>query len=170
MLKNADGSLSELHTKTKSSGLDLTDPALVQAWRDVRDDAQDTDWCLFGYSSKSKIQLAGKGGGFDGLQAALNDDKIFYGGIRLHTSKGVRFLFLAIIGDNVNGMAKGRAGMHKQAVYNCFEGVIGSVTANGTSELTADAICQEVKSLTGNCNTYFHRCVVRLMLLTFVRG
>ena len=38
MQKNADGSISELHTRTNESGIDLhTDSRLQTAWNEIRD-------------------------------------------------------------------------------------------------------------------------------------
>ena len=51
MQKNADGSLSELHTRTNASGIDLvSDPRIGQAWDDIRDSDKDTRWSLAVYA------------------------------------------------------------------------------------------------------------------------
>ena len=69
MLKNDDGSLSELHTKVKKSGVDVSDPKLLNAWnnlqssRTVREDGP--------YRGSSDLSdrsdgSSGGGGGGDG--------------------------------------------------------------------------------------------------------
>ena len=44
MQVDAEGKLSELHTKKKKSGLDTSSPDLQATWTDVLDDASNTDW------------------------------------------------------------------------------------------------------------------------------
>ena len=44
MQVDAEGKLSELHTKKKKSGLDTSAPELQATWTDVLDDASSTDW------------------------------------------------------------------------------------------------------------------------------
>ena len=44
MQVDAEGKLSELHTKKKKSGLDTSAPELQATWADVLDDASSTDW------------------------------------------------------------------------------------------------------------------------------
>lgn len=50
---------------------------------------------------------------------------------------------LFFVGENVNGMKKGKASMHKPAILNCFE-VHGSVAINGTAEATVDNIISQI--------------------------
>ena len=48
MQKNADGSISELHTRTNESGIDLhTDSRLQTAWNEIRDSKKLKRWSLY---------------------------------------------------------------------------------------------------------------------------
>jgi len=60
----------------------------------------------------------------------LNDDTIAFGGFRL-SGKYVRF---QQIGENVNGMKKGNASLHKNAIFNLLEGPASEVTGNSKEE------------------------------------
>ena len=57
------------------------------------------------------------------------------------------FIQVFFVGENVNGMKKGKASMHKPAVLNCFE-VHGSVSFNGTEEATVENVFSQVSQQT----------------------
>jgi len=45
------GEAKALHTTKRSSGIDVSDPELAQAWANVRQDSEpQTDWCAFTYA------------------------------------------------------------------------------------------------------------------------
>ena len=54
---------------------------------------------------------------------------------------------VAFIGEDVGGMAKGRAGMHSTAACNLFEPIVGTISATDIAELTAEAVAEQVKKL-----------------------
>ena len=64
MLKNDDGSLSELHTKVKKSGVDVSDPKLLNAWNNL----QSSRTVL---SDRSDGSSGGGGGGDGDVQITL---------------------------------------------------------------------------------------------------
>jgi hypothetical protein len=117
---NEDGTLSELHTRSTSSGVDLSDTALQSVWDDVKDDSSDTNWCWFTYDNGHKTRIAphsSGAGGFVELCSRKADDQIMYGGLRVSLSDTMtKFVFIYFAGEGVGAMAKGRAGMHKQGV------------------------------------------------------
>lgn len=51
------------------------------------------------------------------------------------------------MGDTVNGMKKGKASLHKAAVFNCFE-VHGGISANGVEEANIETIAKQIAQLT----------------------
>ena len=154
MQVDADGKLSELHTRKTGSGVDVSDPALRAAWADVRDDASEADWCWFGYAegSKTAIELVGVGaGGIAAMAAASSDSSARFGGLRVHgtgAKKSTRFLTVTHVGPGVGAMAKGRAGMHKQGVLNVIEGCVGDIEV-GDAPLTAAEVCTQAAAILG---------------------
>ena len=143
MLKNADGSLSELHTKKKSSGVNVGDPCLREAWEAVRDDRSSTDWLWLSYEDGSKDRIAVHASGDGGLGAmveSMSEENVLFGGLRLD---GGRFVTLTRIGENVGGMARGRAGMHRPGVLGTFEGAHAHVDLQDC-EASAAAIAARI--------------------------
>lgn len=81
--------------------IDVTDPALLSAYEDIRSDKTETNWAVFGYdSSGKKIQLEATGsGGIAELVKNLKDDAVQYGYIAIVNSDSgsvrKQFVFLS---------------------------------------------------------------------------
>mmetsp|Transcript_39234 Transcript_39234/g.124712 ORF Transcript_39234/g.124712 Transcript_39234/m.124712 type:complete len:144 (+) Transcript_39234:86-517(+) len=119
-----------------SSGLDVQDPAITEAWARVRADGEPETWLLLEYEGKSKLKLRAVGaGGAEELLANVGDDQVTFGGLR---TKAGKFLCLMCMGEEVGGMARGRAAAHKNAAFNALEGTIGEVCGNGKEEFSAN--------------------------------
>ena len=75
-----------VHKSTlQSRGLKLDDEeAIKAALKAVRNDSDETDWCLVHYANDSTLSLVGQGtGGPDELAANLTDEEAFYGLFRV---------------------------------------------------------------------------------------
>eukprot|EP00523_Entomoneis_sp_CCMP467_P002253 CAMPEP_0168747898 /NCGR_PEP_ID=MMETSP0724-20121128/15895_1 /TAXON_ID=265536 /ORGANISM="Amphiprora sp., Strain CCMP467" /LENGTH=134 /DNA_ID=CAMNT_0008795705 /DNA_START=35 /DNA_END=439 /DNA_ORIENTATION=- len=110
----------------RSSGVNVL-PQVAETWGQVRDDNNAVDWLIAGYVAGSKTDitvLSSGSGGASACAAALPDDEPCFGGLR--TSNG-RFVGFYYASDNVGGMKKGRAAMHKNGVLNVLEGRDGEV-------------------------------------------
>ena len=99
---------------------DVSDPALAEAYQEVRNDSNPTDWCVFGYEG-NKIVLVGKGsGGFDEFAAQLTDNGCFYGFVRFTTgdeeSKRAKFAFISWAGSGAPALKKAKMSVHKADV------------------------------------------------------
>mmetsp|Transcript_41312 Transcript_41312/g.95130 ORF Transcript_41312/g.95130 Transcript_41312/m.95130 type:complete len:147 (-) Transcript_41312:101-541(-) len=115
-----------------SSGLDVSDAAIAEAWQKVRDDSAPEKWMLLSYDGKSKLKLHGTGtGGADELLDKMTDDEVYFGGLR---TSGAKFLCLQCVGEGVGAMAKGRAAAHKNAAFNSLEGTVEEVCGTGKEE------------------------------------
>eukprot|EP00928_Gymnodinium_smaydae_P067890 TRINITY_DN50900_c0_g1_i1.p1 TRINITY_DN50900_c0_g1~~TRINITY_DN50900_c0_g1_i1.p1 ORF type:complete len:171 (-),score=48.58 TRINITY_DN50900_c0_g1_i1:80-550(-) len=115
-----------------SSGLDVSDPSVAEAWAKVRADGDDTTWMLLEYEGKNKLKVRSTGtGGADSLASSLAEDEVLFGGLR---TKAGKFLFLMCSGEDVGGMARGRAAAHKNAACNSLEGTVGEVCGGSTAE------------------------------------
>ena len=44
------GEAKALHTTKRSSGIDVSDPELAQAWTSVQQDSDPQNWCAFTYA------------------------------------------------------------------------------------------------------------------------
>mmetsp|Transcript_1625 Transcript_1625/g.4495 ORF Transcript_1625/g.4495 Transcript_1625/m.4495 type:complete len:138 (-) Transcript_1625:78-491(-) len=116
-----------------SSGLDLSDPEIAAGWARVRDDADaDAEFLLLTYASKNKLAVAAVGT-LDGMSAVMVADNVYFGGLKHSDGK---FYAIYCVGDNVGGMAKARAGMHKNSVVNALDGTVGEVTGMGMEEFS----------------------------------
>ncbi|CAM9321539.1 unnamed protein product [Sphacelaria rigidula] len=92
------GEAKALHTTKRSSGVDVSDPALAEAWAKVqRDSDPQTDWCAFHHAeastgSNNVMALLGCGsGGLAELCSALDESKVTYCALRLGTASAPRF-------------------------------------------------------------------------------
>mmetsp|Transcript_136614 Transcript_136614/g.291811 ORF Transcript_136614/g.291811 Transcript_136614/m.291811 type:complete len:145 (-) Transcript_136614:43-477(-) len=115
-----------------SSGLDVSDPAIAEAWGKVRSDADPLTWLLLEYEGKAKLKVRASGSG-DAAELLANvvDDQVTFGALR---TKAGKFLCLMCMGEDTGGMAKGRAAAHKNAAFNALEGTIGEVCGNNKEE------------------------------------
>lgn len=106
-----DPTKKELYTAKRTSGVDVSSPAIAAAWGRVRSDESETNWCLLGYSAANCIDVVGSGaGGFEELLAHLCDDKALFGGLRAINGEGkVKFYFIFFVGKNLGGMARGNS-------------------------------------------------------------
>eukprot|EP00933_Yihiella_yeosuensis_P081601 TRINITY_DN95253_c0_g1_i1.p1 TRINITY_DN95253_c0_g1~~TRINITY_DN95253_c0_g1_i1.p1 ORF type:complete len:142 (-),score=35.20 TRINITY_DN95253_c0_g1_i1:503-928(-) len=115
-----------------SSGLDVADAGIAEAWEKVRSDADPLTWLLLSYEGKTKLKVFSSGsGGSQELLESIVEDQVFFGGLR---TKAGKFLCIMFMGEDVGGMAKGRAAAHKNAAFNALEGTIGEVCGNGKDE------------------------------------
>eukprot|EP00927_Polykrikos_kofoidii_P029596 TRINITY_DN2557_c0_g1_i2.p2 TRINITY_DN2557_c0_g1~~TRINITY_DN2557_c0_g1_i2.p2 ORF type:complete len:162 (-),score=36.69 TRINITY_DN2557_c0_g1_i2:64-486(-) len=119
-----------------SSGLDVSDPSLAEAYAKVRDDADESTWMVIEYESKSKLRTKAIGaGGPSELLEQITDDAVVFGILR--TKEG-KFLCLMCSGENAGGMVKGRAAAHKNAAFNTFEGTVGEVCGISKADFEAN--------------------------------
>lgn len=109
--------------------------------------------CLATYKegSKTEIVLVEQGeGGFADLVAKLPDDGIRYGVCNYTSGGRRRTFFLSWIGEGVAGMARARAGMHRQGVLNAFEGIVGDVHATDRDEVSEDNVKAALAAAVGS--------------------
>uniref|UniRef100_A0A7S4BJE2 ADF-H domain-containing protein n=1 Tax=Chrysotila carterae TaxID=13221 RepID=A0A7S4BJE2_CHRCT len=133
---------------------DVSAPELKEAIADVRSDATDTAWCLFGYEGKSKIVFERKGsGGVDEMVAALDDAKVSYCLLRVvsgdQESKRVKFVFIAYVGPNVGGLARGRVGGHKGGVHELVGQSHVDIQTDDKDDLTEAVIKDKLAKAAG---------------------
>mmetsp|Transcript_38759 Transcript_38759/g.60322 ORF Transcript_38759/g.60322 Transcript_38759/m.60322 type:complete len:139 (-) Transcript_38759:63-479(-) len=113
-----------------TSGLDVG--VCADAWSKVRSDEAGETWLVLGYEGKDKLKVQASGsGGSAELLEQIDDAEISFGGFR---AKDGKFYCLMCTGENVGGMAKGRAAAHKNAAFNALDGTVGEVCGQSKEE------------------------------------
>ena len=153
MLSGASAALYEQKT---TSGLNLDDGPLSDAWARLRDDTS-FGWLVCGYpsteggSDTGRVVLLESGAGnFADLVACLDENRVAYGAFAVRARSGdvkVRKLVsFAWVGPGVTGLARARVSMHRSAVDGYFGGTVASLSFLSKDELLN---WSEVKSAIG---------------------
>merc|ERR1712125_207308 len=105
----------------KKTMADISDPAIVEAYDDVRNDDTETDWCAIGYTDGDSLSLLGSGtGGVNGAREHFADDAVVYAYLRLTTgdeeSKRAKFVLFTWVGPDVKVLRKAKVSVHKADV------------------------------------------------------
>ena len=122
------------------------DPAISQAYDDVRSDSTETNWLKIGYESAAKLVLVGTGtGGLEEFVSQFGDDtECAFGYARVVTgdeeSKRVKFVLFAWTGDNAGIMKKAKMSVHKANVKEVLREFSLETLASDASDLDAAKI------------------------------
>lgn len=127
---------------------------------DVRADSSPTNWAILTYNAPSKsktLKVHGSGsGGFDEFLAALQDDLVCYGLIRLtevvDQSTTIKFVFVNWVGDNINRMQRAMLATHKGFVTKFFSPFHVDHECNRKDEISEDIIMAKIKKAAGTAN------------------
>lgn len=134
--------------------VDCNDPALKAAVDDCRDNNTDTNWACFGYESKTKIGLIGKGNnGLDGLREHFTESDARFGFLRYMSgdqeSKRVKFVYITWAGPSISGMVRARLTVHKPSIVGMIGQFHVEVFAEDLSECTPEVIKDKVVKSSG---------------------
>jgi len=103
----------ELYITKRKSGVDLG-PNISELWNAVRSDTDPTNYLLLKYMSGNDIIPCGCGeGGLDEMVSQLEDDDVYFGGIRCEVKGMMKFFSFSFVGKNVGGMKRGKSSLHK---------------------------------------------------------
>ena len=152
------GGAKALHTRNLSSGVDLTDPELAEAWRRVKNGTtMDNDnYCLFTYSEPKKIRVLASGSdGLRGLSSHVNPTAMLFGAIRVVADGRIRFLSVFFSGEDIGRMQKGQASMHKNAINNTLDGICGEISGLATEEFDEASIRAKIVAACNSSNVTF---------------
>ncbi|KAH3757440.1 actin binding protein [Pelomyxa schiedti] len=121
---------------------DVSDPALVEAYKDVRSDATPTNWVLCGYPgpNSNKIVVVRKSEGpYEELLAELKEDQCLYAFARFITgdaeSKRAKFVFISWVGERVSPIKRAKVSVHKPALQGVFANFALAVHGTTTDDL-----------------------------------
>lgn len=146
-----DPTKKELYTAKRSSGLDTSsDGEVAPAVEQLRSDADPINWVALTVQNNI-VRLTGKGGGgLAELCSTINDDDIFFAAFRCQVGGQVKFYHLFFVGQNVGGMKKGKASLHKSGVFQLIDAHGEISCVNGMDELSVDFLRAEVQKLSGS--------------------
>jgi hypothetical protein len=135
----------ELYTAKRSSGVDVSDPAISQAWSDLRTEGSPVSWMLMYLSAPQVVSVKSLGGGGPAeMISNMSDDEICFGAIRALVGGQMRYYYVYFTGDNVNGMKKGKASMYESGIFQALDGGHGKLQFAGMSETTEETIVQKI--------------------------
>ena len=126
---------------------DCSDPAIREAYEEVRKDDIDTNWLLITYAEGSdKVwTLVGKGnGGLDELKEHLNENFRGFGYLRCTTGDELsvrsKFVFITYCGEKVRLIHRTKLTVHKADILRVIQQVSISVDASTPDELNMEDI------------------------------
>jgi hypothetical protein len=136
---------------------DITDPAINEAYLEVRDDKIDTDWLLLDYESEKsdKLKLSQVGtGGLTELREALDDSKASYAYVRItyandKESTRQKFILVVWIGPNCKVMRRAKISVHTADVKNVLRVYSIEVAAHEKDDLNEDPIVTRLRKAGG---------------------
>ena len=135
--------LSEKQAKL-SSGVDLSDENLAVAYEKFK--ADDSVVYVLTTFSNNKVSYVSSDSSVDDMIRALDEDNIFFGVLKASVSSQSKVFSFSVVGENVNGMKKGKASMAKSGILNFYD-AHGELTSfgDGATEVTRDALLQRIR-------------------------
>ncbi|KAJ7037904.1 ADF-like domain-containing protein [Mycena alexandri] len=136
---------------------DVTDPAINDAYLDVRSDKSETNWLLLDYESdrSDKLQLTNTGtGGLSELRDVLDDSKASYAYVRVAYSNDKestreKFILVVWIGPQCKVMRKAKISVHSADVKGALRVFSIEVAAREKDDLLEDPIVVRLRKAGG---------------------
>jgi len=111
--------------------LDITDPSLAAAWKDMSEQKSANNWLLTSCTKEGVVSLAGSGqGGFDELVKTFDQKNVMFGVLKV-LGKDVRksvesirpkFIFFTFIGEEVPVLQRARVSVQRPDIEKLFNG------------------------------------------------
>ncbi|KAI4522460.1 hypothetical protein EV122DRAFT_265208 [Schizophyllum commune] len=136
---------------------DVSDPAIIEAYNDVRSDKTDTKWLLLDYESdrSDKLQVSKTGtGGLTELQENLDNSKASYAYVRVtyandKESKREKFILVVWIGPECKVMRKAKISVHAADVKQVLRVYSLDVPAREKDDLNEEPIVKKLRKAGG---------------------
>eukprot|EP01112_Ceratiomyxa_fruticulosa_P002788 TRINITY_DN1300_c0_g1_i1.p1 TRINITY_DN1300_c0_g1~~TRINITY_DN1300_c0_g1_i1.p1 ORF type:complete len:145 (-),score=28.47 TRINITY_DN1300_c0_g1_i1:251-685(-) len=133
--------------------VDVSDPAISEAVRDVLSDATDTNWLVLGYEGNTiKVQSSGSGG-LSEMVAVFRDDQSQYGYLRVNTgdaeSKRTKFALISWCGEQVGALKRAKMSVHKASIKTVITNYAVEIHGTTVDDLSEDAIMSKIKKAQG---------------------
>ncbi|KAI8365595.1 hypothetical protein BD560DRAFT_354540 [Blakeslea trispora] len=137
--------------------LNVSDPALVDAYEAVRDDKTETNWAFFDFADgkPDRLQVAGTGsGGLSEFVDNLKADVAGWGYVRMNMSNDeysqrVKFVLVPWCGDSVGIMRKAKLSIQIADVKNVLRNFHIEVPASHKQDLTENEIMTRLRRAGG---------------------
>jgi len=137
--------------------LDTSDPEIVKAYLDVRDDKTETNWLLVDYTSDTSNTLQLTKTGMNGLAELvehLDDTKGSYAYARVSfsndkESKREKFILVSWIGPKCKIMRKAKMTVHLAGVKNVLSAYSIEVATQERDDLKEDPIVKRLRKAGG---------------------
>ncbi|KJA23070.1 hypothetical protein HYPSUDRAFT_185405 [Hypholoma sublateritium FD-334 SS-4] len=136
---------------------DVNEPAINEAYLEVRNDKSETNWLLLDYESdrSDKLKLTQTGtGGLSELKEVLDDSKASYAYVRVSYSNDKestreKFILVVWIGPNCKVMRKAKISVHSADVKNVLRVYSIEVAAREKDDLSEDPIVVRLRKAGG---------------------
>jgi len=133
---------------------DVSDAGLADAYKEIRNDKNETNWVLAGYEGNAKIVLQGKGsGGVSELVGNFKDDQAQYAYVRVVSgdseSRRTKFVFVSWCGPSVGALKRAKMSVHKANIKTIFRDFAVELHGESSEDLTEDIIMAKVKKAGG---------------------
>jgi len=133
--------------------------ALIEAIKDVRADATETNWVLAGHveGNLDTVRLVGSGkGGVDDLVAHLDHSSVQYGLVRstqkIDLSSTVKFIYIYFVGNNVPALQRGKIGTAHGEIKKHFSPFHIDFEITDPSELDNTIVEKKLNENSGKVN------------------
>eukprot|EP01110_Echinostelium_bisporum_P013258 TRINITY_DN8702_c0_g1_i1.p1 TRINITY_DN8702_c0_g1~~TRINITY_DN8702_c0_g1_i1.p1 ORF type:complete len:145 (+),score=76.54 TRINITY_DN8702_c0_g1_i1:63-497(+) len=132
---------------------DVSNPELAASYAEVRSDANDTNWVVFGYEGNA-IVVIGKGSGdVEEMKGVLAEDQVAYGYLRVisgdNESKRAKFVFVSWVGERVSPLKRAKVSVHKANIKSIIQSFAVEVHAENAGELNESEIMTKVRKSGG---------------------
>ena len=140
-----DHSKKELYTAKRTSNLDVSNAELSEIWSRVKSDSSTENWVTYRVVD-SRLVVCGSGcGGFEELLSSLNDDDVYFSCLRALVDDKVKFISIYFVGENVNGIRKGKASLYKDSAFSVIESHCEIAVMDGKNCFTKDFFISEIR-------------------------
>ncbi|KAI9535757.1 Transcription factor 7-like 1-A, partial [Dissostichus eleginoides] len=135
-------------------------PALMEAYKQVVDGKEDTNWALFTYEGNSNdIRVAEKGdGGLEEMVEELNSGKVMYAFCRVQDpNSGLpKYVLINWTGEGVKDSRKGVCANHVSSMATFLRGAHITINARSEDDVEPDDVLQKVSRASG-ASFNFHK-------------
>jgi len=131
---------------------DMSDPALLDALDDVRNEKTATNWVIYGYVPKTdKITVDQTGtGGLAEMLDCMSDGKVHYCFIRFNVNGVYKYVYISWCGEGVAGLRKGSFAGHAVDMGKLLHGYHVQINARSESDIDEKDILSRLARATGS--------------------
>jgi hypothetical protein len=144
------------HWSIHKMSLTINDPAIAEAYTELKADNSETNWIVTHYDSTGKaLEFAAKGTkGLEEMTEQFHDDIIVYGVFKMfgidEDSKRTKFVTVVWVGPNCKPMVRAKVSTHKSVVLAYFKGAHLELHYGSKSDISKDDIVKRLNANTGS--------------------